>query len=197
MSKRRSGRKNIRRKPLSRCACRQCSAEFDAANPRAGFCSTICASRFYHGRRKVSHTCLECGVGFHSRQTVARFCSMGCQNAASVKRNEQWLSANDHPSRIHASRADALRLYSFKRRAAYQSAAEHFSYEEIFERDGWLCQICTEEVDGTLAWPHPRSASLDHIIPIARGGAHEPSNVQCAHLGCNSSKGSKLRWRVA
>ncbi|WP_369529681.1 HNH endonuclease [Bradyrhizobium elkanii] len=56
-----------------------------------------------------------------------------------------------------------------------------------------MCQICGDEIDRDLVFPHPRSVSLDHIIPISRGGVHRRDNTQCAHLGCNSSKGNKLR----
>lgn len=32
------------------------------------------------------------------------------------------------------------------------------------------------------------SASVDHIVPLSRGGEHSMNNVQCAHLSCNCSK---------
>jgi 5-methylcytosine-specific restriction endonuclease McrA len=55
----------------------------------------------------------------------------------------------------------------------------------IRDRDNGLCGICGEPV--TLA-----EQSLDHIIPIARGGTHEPANVQLAHRVCNSRKGARV-----
>ncbi len=60
--------------------------------------------------------------------------------------------------------------------------------KKMYERDGWICQICREPVDPTLRYPDPMSASLDHIIPLARGGTHEPGNVQLAHWICNVKK---------
>ncbi|MEV6398476.1 HNH endonuclease [Streptomyces sp. NPDC051907] len=36
------------------------------------------------------------------------------------------------------------------------------------------------------------SASLDHIIPLARQGDHTRINVQLAHLLCNLRKSDKL-----
>jgi 5-methylcytosine-specific restriction endonuclease McrA len=56
---------------------------------------------------------------------------------------------------------------------------------EIFERDGWVCGICGDIVT-------PKDASIDHVIPFARGGTHEPANVQTAHHLCNSRKGARL-----
>lgn len=40
------------------------------------------------------------------------------------------------------------------------------------------------------------SPSIDHVIPLSRGGAHAMGNVQSAHLRCNSSKGDKLIGEV-
>jgi 5-methylcytosine-specific restriction endonuclease McrA len=34
--------------------------------------------------------------------------------------------------------------------------------------------------------------SIDHIVPIARGGEHEWDNVQPAHLGCNIQKNDRV-----
>ena len=61
----------------------------------------------------------------------------------------------------------------------------------IFERDGWVCGICSAPVDRVLSWPDRLSASLDHIVPFARGGAHVDSNVQCSHLVCNIRKADR------
>lgn len=62
---------------------------------------------------------------------------------------------------------------------------------DVFERDGWLCQLCGGGVDGSLSFPEPGSASVDHIVPLSRGGSHTWENVQLAHLGCNMSKGAR------
>ncbi|MGH3584753.1 MAG: HNH endonuclease [Pseudonocardia sp.] len=81
-----------------------------------------------------------------------------------------------------------------KRRALVQQArtAESFTPADVHARDGWTCQLCRLPIDPSVAWPDSASPSLDHIIPLSRGGAHAMANVQSAHLGCNSSKGDKL-----
>lgn len=53
------------------------------------------------------------------------------------------------------------------------------------------CCVCHEPVDKTLSWPHPRSASVDHRIPVAHGGTSTLDNLDLAHLACNISKGAK------
>lgn len=40
--------------------------------------------------------------------------------------------------------------------------------------------------------PDRLAPTLDHIIPLAAGGTHEPSNCQCAHFSCNSAKGARV-----
>lgn len=54
------------------------------------------------------------------------------------------------------------------------------------------CAICGRPVDFDRKFPDPWSATLDHIIPIAKGG--DPAsleNLQLAHLRCNRIKGTK------
>ena len=76
--------------------------------------------------------------------------------------------------------------YRRKRRAIRMGAdGEKFSHLEIYERDGWICQICGKKVDKKLKYPNQLSASLDHIVPLSKGGSHSRSNVQLAHWICN------------
>lgn len=35
-------------------------------------------------------------------------------------------------------------------------------------------------------------ATIDHVIPLSRGGEHLPANVQAACLRCNSAKHDRL-----
>ena len=56
-----------------------------------------------------------------------------------------------------------------------------------------VCGICGKSVDKTLRYPHPMSAVIDHIIPVARGGhPSDLSNLQLAHWTCNRQKSDKL-----
>ena len=64
--------------------------------------------------------------------------------------------------------------------------------QAIYERDQWKCQLCRKIVGKTRKHPHPRSASLDHIVPRSLGGSDEPSNLQLAHLRCNVEKSTAV-----
>jgi len=54
----------------------------------------------------------------------------------------------------------------------------------VLARDGWLCGLCGEFV-------LPADLSIDHIIPVAQGGADTLANLQVAHRRCNSRKGAR------
>lgn len=61
-----------------------------------------------------------------------------------------------------------------------------------------ICGICGKPVDLTLRYPHPLSACIDHIIPIAKGGhPSDYENLQLAHWTCNRQKSDKLVERKA
>lgn len=63
----------------------------------------------------------------------------------------------------------------------------------VYERDGWVCQICSDPVDGSLIGSDsPLRPSLDHVVPFSRGGSDGAENLRLAHLGCNAG----LRDRV-
>lgn len=105
------------------------------------------------------------------------------------------------PDRIAAAAAfrrsdtarETHRSRQARRRAiATDADAEAIDSIELFERDGWRCGICGHPIPPDLRWPAPFSASIDHILPLAKGGRHTLDNVQAAHLICNISKGAKV-----
>lgn len=51
----------------------------------------------------------------------------------------------------------------------------------VYERDGYECVTCKARKD----------LSIDHIIPVARGGTNDLDNLQTMCRSCNSRKGTK------
>lgn len=68
---------------------------------------------------------------------------------------------------------------------------ESISLHLLISRDNGICQICGKPVNsndienGRIGGNYP---SLDHIIPLSKGGTHTWGNVQLAHLSCNAKK---------
>ncbi len=74
---------------------------------------------------------------------------------------------------------------NFRRAIKRGNHAERFKRVDIFIRDGYVCAYCGKELD-------IKTASLDHIIPISKGGAHTPENCTTSCLRCNLSKAAKI-----
>ena len=55
-----------------------------------------------------------------------------------------------------------------------------------------VCGICGDVLDDAVEYPDPMSKSMDHIIPVARGGTHSQENLQWAHLRCNIRKSDRV-----
>ena len=52
---------------------------------------------------------------------------------------------------------------------------------EVWERDNFTCQVCGSR----------RYLSIDHIVPVSKGGQTIKENLQTLCLSCNSRKGDK------
>lgn len=64
----------------------------------------------------------------------------------------------------------------------------------VFAVQRWTCQLCgvktpKELVGDSKALDAP---TLDHVIPLSKGGAHDYENVQCLCRSCNSIKSDRI-----
>ncbi len=111
--------------------------------------------------------CCVCGAFFipdTSRQVV---CSDECRR---VRTNHQWSMKEE------------------RRKQALTSESNQINVRSVFERDNGICWLCGEPCDIDADPNDNRYPSVDHVIPIARGGLDEWSNVRLAHRLCNSIK---------
>jgi hypothetical protein len=84
---------------------------------------------------------------------------------------------------------------SRRRRLRHAQTWDGISDEEILDRDGWRCQIpgCKRRpIRKDVKSPHPRSKSIDHIVPESLGGDDTAVNKRAAHLGCNMARGNRM-----
>lgn len=104
-----------------------------------------------------------------------------------LARIKKW--QQDNRERLRPIKAEV----SARRRARkLNNGVEYYKRQDIFDRDGGVCGICDGVVDPALVHPDPLSFSIDHVIPISKGGADAPSNVQTSHLECNVRKHASL-----
>jgi 5-methylcytosine-specific restriction endonuclease McrA len=173
--------------------CGRCGSELPVNTGRGRprmYCSSCAdeirkSKRYVTALRKTVRTCEACGRQYNPYREVQRYCSTDCsQPIVLAKQRAKFgiVGKRGRPS-----------YRSWKRRAIrFGVEVENVNRWKVFERDGWKCGVCGEMVDKSIAWPDPFSASLDHIIPMSKGGGHVFDNVQCAHLRCNILKSDKL-----
>lgn len=61
----------------------------------------------------------------------------------------------------------------------------------VFERDKWRCVGCGNKVVRSRYW-QPNQATVDHRIPLSRGGSHTYENCQTMCMTCNSKKEASM-----
>lgn len=130
-----------------------------------------------HGRCQrgglVDAQCIRCGATYAGRKD-GKYCSRDCYQAVV---SELYVTEGLHRTK-HRRRKQRLR----------DAHVESVSRHAVLERDRWRCHLCGKKIRKTLQYPHPESASLDHVIPLSSGGSHEMANVHAAHLICNVRK---------
>lgn len=163
-------------------ACAVCGRGFWPRVANQTTCCRACRRQRDHDRVNAAKAakrrlprqthCLVCGKGFIAsvRGLKQLYCCRRCCKKAARKRERAYYRAQN---RLHA---------------AVRSLGENINPYEIFERDGWKCQLCGRRIDRKAVFPDYLSAVLDHIVPISKGGLHTRQNVQCAHFICNSRR---------
>ena len=75
----------------------------------------------------------------------------------------------------------------------------YIDIKDLYVRDEGICHICgkvcdfedyTIRDDGTFVAGN-NYPSIDHVIPLSKGGSHSWGNVKLAHRVCNSRKSNK------
>lgn len=69
--------------------------------------------------------------------------------------------------------------------------------ERVVSKPSRACLHCGARMPGTMRadaaycsvrFPDPKSPSIDHVVPLAEGGTHDPANLRLTHLGCNARR---------
>lgn len=94
-----------------------------------------------------------------------------------LERSKLWIKNNPERAKL------LYRIRSQKRRAAFRKVFRDLTLEEASDiiQKG-VCYYCGNSGQMTL----------DHVVPISKGGPHTKTNIVPACSTCNSSKGSKL-----
>ena len=85
------------------------------------------------------------------------------------------------------------RARNHKRRALQrESEVEPIDLNLVWDDSFGICFLCGTPMDRQYTYPDPRLPSLEHIIPLSRGGTHTYDNLTYTHLQCNNRKLTSL-----
>ena len=84
----------------------------------------------------------------------------------------------------------ARRKNNARRRFPYKKQKANFHI--IAERDDWICWICELRIDPDLPGTNRMGGTVDHVIPISKGGTDDLDNLKPAHWICNVKRGNKV-----
>lgn len=198
-----------RRVPPQPCqSCRMLfTPKYDAQRFCSQRCNATCGARQKRtsGRypAKIEVRCEQCGTikvlppsqVKHQNGTQRKYCSRRCQGLARrggmPGYQQSYYVANREKImakvvRWRKEHPEAVAELAARRRAQKTTTElEKIHLAAIYDRDRGICHLCCLPVARA-------DATLDHVIPLSKGGSHTFENVKLAHAVCNSRKGAKL-----
>lgn len=133
-------------------------------------------------KQRKYRTCKNCGVIFYS-DTCRTLCDKCKKDTIRIHQRKYYKSKE------------------IKRRIKIKSAMvdNDITVQALAERDNNICYLCNKPVDfsdyydnGVAIICGNNYPSIDHVIPLAKGGLHSWDNVKLAHRICNSKKSDNL-----
>lgn len=156
------------------CTCQYCGKEFETKRAGKKYCSSHCSTIASKRRRKplkefYTAQCVVCGSSFETNHSNSKTCSVQCRRSlARIERN---------------------RRYKQLRKAGDFECS--VTLQNVFDKFNGVCCGCGKKLSfdcDSLSEEYP---SIDHIIPLSKGGVHMWDNVQLLCRKCNCIKGTK------
>ena len=163
---------NIKPRKQHVLVCRNCNKKYGAYSRSSRYCSYECKYEQKVKQKPVHNLkCKECAKFFCSTNNSKVFCSLTCSGRFENRRKET-----------------ARR----KRIARNGKVNWDISIERLIKRDNCVCYLCGERVDNSVDTNDDSYPSIEHVIPVCKGGTHTWDNVKIAHRGCNREKVTKI-----
>lgn len=128
--------------------------------------------------KRLTHICVVCGKVFVGSSIRSRYCSSDCQQAGT--------------SALHEARKRI-------RDKRISDGDRGISIRGLIERDGDSCYLCGKQIDlndfcieNGYFIAGNRYPSIEHVVPLVKGGEHSWNNVRLACRLCNSRKGAAV-----
>lgn len=136
-------------------------------------------------QKRTQQICECCGKAFFS-EYKKQYCSEKCKD-----KQKRIRYKDRHPEKVKEKRK-LYKSHHIARAKRYGVPYEYgITLEKVIKKDNNTCQICGKPCDITDINKNYVGAlypSIDHIMPLSKGGGHLWDNVQLAHMICNSYK---------
>lgn len=170
--------------------CQQCGKEYRVSrNAKGLYCSPECqqeSMRVSHESEKGYFEAVRWMEGVsramarEDRPLIATVCNQ-CERTF-VTTNRQARYCSDRCRRRHANNRKEDRLYW------YGKPDLSVTLEKLFVRGGGRCAECGLLMTFSSPFNSDEHPSIDHIVPLSKGGTHTWDNVQLMCRGCNRKK---------
>lgn len=183
-------------RPVARNCC-ACGVDISHLSIQAKTCSKICGwwSHTYPGVLRTTsegRQCEGCSATISGRRADAQFCSRDCKNRAKSK---VYREQNRYPLAEYLARNPGKRREYKNRYRARKYGND--GYVEVTEQE-W--QRIVRQYRGCCAYCgiRPDELTVDHVVPVSKGGRHAPANLVPACRECNSTKNSRflIAWKL-
>ena len=195
---------------------RYCSVDCRPKPSAPSFAKAVWPPRAYRECSAIPKGCSECKTGrqaglcrrHKNRQWVLRqmlwtrlrwLLPRVCSQCSSTFKAWGSLAQLCEPCRSHNTKAQR-KWMKIKRKHRMTGGSTKISPARLYERDDRMCALCHRVTDHPRVWQQwkankrwmPNAPTVDHIIPLAKGGTHTWDNVQLAHWSCNSDKSDAI-----
>ena len=160
--------------------CVSCNKEFFTAYDRQRFCSSACRAISSKPNNNLQskvyfYCCSDCKTNFISRKSI---------HGISALKGIRCKSCQKQLTRLRDRRKTLIRQKAISN--------PRISVELIARRDSYLCHLCNQMVDMDIARTDKMGATIDHVLPLSKGGLDTMENVALAHWICNIRKGNRV-----
>ena len=168
------------------CNCKECGDEYTTSNHKQVYCSAECRYAFQKRESLAKSKSFYSSLYPDGTRTVN--CGW-CGEPRTYEIGKSSVNAFHPDCTIEAQRA-RYRIKSTKRRT--QVSPQRIAADQVVREYGNACHICGEEIDLSLPRTSRMGLTIDHVIPLAKGGSDEMDNLKPAHWICNNRKSDKL-----
>lgn len=178
-------RRNPNYAPIDCAYCGTSFKPYRLVNNR--FCSTPCRKRSRRVTTRAEKVCPSCRSVFTPEKSMKqRFCGSQCKSSAlrALIKSDQERAEKRRASQKAYSRTEAYRISQRSAKARRRTAEKKgrvtvAEWKAIVTRFHGACAYCGAQ---------NVKLTMDHVVPLAKGGAHSPGNVVPACGPCNSAK---------